>query len=341
MDSFNTAPPSYSPKNILVIRLHSVGDVAITFPYCSALKNTFPGCNIDYLTREDISVMPAALDIFRRAFYIDLTPLESSNPLKKLKKLYRSFRLASVLKTREYDVVIDLQNNRISNIILNRIKPKYFSKFDRLSDLSASERTRNTFKNAGFDIVPRYRMKVNPNLMSKAKDTLIRNGWDISRKIFVLNPAGLWKTRNWQIENYVRLARLISYNHKASFILLGDKRMLEKANYISSYLTRDLINLVDKTTLAEAFAILQFATATISEDSGLMHMSWVSGIPTLTLLGSSRADWTTPNAPHTITLNSSDLDCGDCMSPVCKYNDVHCLTRYSPEYVYDCLKKLL
>ena len=341
MDNFNPVPSGYAPKNILVIRLHSVGDVALTFPYCSSLKKMFPDCNIDYLAREDISVLPASLNIFRQVFYINLEPLESRNIFNKLRKFYRTFKLASALKKIKYDVVIDLQNNRISRTIRKRINPVYFSEFDRFSAQPASVRTENTFKNAGLNIAPLYKMELNARLLSKAKDILIYNGWDRSKQIFVLNPAGLWKTRNWQIENYVRLTSLISYNYKACFIMLGDKRMLEKANYITSYLTRDLINLVDKTTLAEAFAIMQFATAAVSEDSGLMHMAWVSGIPTLTLLGSTRADWTTPAAPHTFTLNSSDLDCGNCMSPKCKYNDVHCLTRYSPEFVYDCLKKLL
>lgn len=341
MDNFNPVPSGYSPKNILIIRIQSVGDVAVTFPYCSSLKNLFPESNIDYLTREDISVLPASLDIFRHVFYLNLRPLESRNVFIRLRKLYRTLRLSSALKKVKYDVVIDLQNNKISRMIRKRINPEYFSEFDKFSGLSASLRTENTFKNAGFALAPSYKMKLNARLLSKAKDILMYNGWDRSKQIFVLNPAGLWKTRNWQIENYVRLAKLVSYNFKACFLLLGDKRMLENAQYISSYLNKNLINLVDKTTLAEAFAVLQFASSFITEDSGLMHMAWVSGIPTLTLLGSTRADWTTPPANHTVTLNSSDLECGNCMSPVCKFNDVHCLTRYSPEYVYDCLKKLL
>lgn len=341
MDSFSSVPSGYSPKNILVIRLHSVGDVAITFPYCSGLKNLYPDCNIDYLTREDISILPASMSIFRQVFYINLQPLESANIFIRLRKFYRTLRIASALKKIKYDVVIDLQNNRISRMVRKKINAKYFSEFDKFSNASASERTGETIRKAGFNIEPSYTMKLDAILLSKAKDILLRNGWDRTRQIFVLNPAGLWKTRNWQIENYVRLARLISYNYKSSFLLIGDKRMLEKSDYITSYLKRDVINLVDKTTLAEAFAVLQFATALITEDSGLMHMAWVSGVPTLTLLGSSRADWTSPVSPHTFTLNSSDLECGNCMSPVCKYNDVHCLTRYSPEYVYDCLKKLL
>ena len=341
MDSFNPLPSGFSPKNILVIRLHSVGDVAVTFPYCKALKNLFPGAGIDYLIRQDISVLPAAMDVFRNVFYINLNPLQSGNVFIKLRKFYRALKLASALKKTKYDAVIDLQNNRISRLIRKRIKAEYFSEFDKFSGISASARTENTFKKAGFNIEPSYGMKLNALLLSKAKDILIRNGWDISRNLFVLNPAGMWKTRNWQIENYVRLAKLISYKFKASFVLLGDNRMHEKSQYISSYLKRDFINLVDKTTLAEAFAILQFATALITEDSGLMHMAWASGIPTLTLLGSSRADWTSPVGPHTFTLDSSDLECGNCMSPVCKYNDVHCLTRYSPEFVFEKLKELL
>ncbi len=341
MDSFNPVPAGYTPKNILIIRLHSVGDVAITLPYCQALKNLFPSSNIDFLVSKDISVLPASLDIFTNVFFLNLVPLKTKNVFIKIRKLYRVLKLSSILKKRHYDVVLDLQNNKVSRIFRKSINPEYLGEFDRYSPLSASARTLNTFIKTGFNIEPSYKLKVNNLLLSKAKDMLLQNGWNKSKKIFLLNPAGLWKTRNWMIENYVRLAKLISYSSSACFLLLGDQRIKEKAEYISSYLKKDVINLVNKTTLAEAFGILQFVSAAVSEDSGLMHMAWVSGIPTIALLGSSRADWTSPAGSHTISLNSSDLECGNCMSPGCKYNDVHCLTRYSPEFVFEKLNKLL
>ncbi|MEQ8424449.1 MAG: glycosyltransferase family 9 protein, partial [Cyclobacteriaceae bacterium] len=96
-----------------------------------------------------------------------------------------------------------------------------------------------------------------------------------------------------------------------------------------------------KTTQLEAFLILRTASFVLSEDSGLMHMSWTQGIPTLALFGSSRKDWSAPLGEFSECLDSSDLECGPCMMEKCKFNDNRCLERYSPEFVLAKAQKLL
>jgi ADP-heptose:LPS heptosyltransferase len=92
---------------------------------------------------------------------------------------------------------------------------------------------------------------------------------------------------------------------------------------------------VDNTTPLQAFAVLQHASFLLSEDSGLMHMAWVSGIPTIALFGSTRSDWSRPLGEHTFFLDSSDLPCGNCMQSICQSGDVRCLTRYTPKMIFD------
>jgi hypothetical protein len=69
-------------------------------------------------------------------------------------------------------------------------------------------------------------------------------------------------------------------------------------------------------TLPEALAIVQRAALVLTEDCGLMHMAWVS-----------------PLGEHSRCLYSGDRPCGACMESACRFGDVHCLTRYSPEDV--------
>jgi len=95
------------------------------------------------------------------------------------------------------------------------------------------------------------------------------------------------------------------------------------------------------TSAAEAFAIIQKADLMVSEDSGLMHMAYISGIPVVGLLGSTRNDWTDPKLPYTRFFHSADLACGNCMKAVCIHGDVRCLSRVSPEMVFEKAKELL
>jgi ADP-heptose:LPS heptosyltransferase len=218
----------------------------------------------------------------------------------------------------------------------------FWGEFDRFSTNAAGDRVLDTFQRTGFESLrPVFRVEVRNDVMVRAENILRKHGWDGTTRLVVLNPAGLWRTRNWPIENYVELANLWLAEERVQFLLLGTGRIDQKALYISHKLPDSTINLVGKTTLAEAFGIVQYTSAVISEDSGLMHMAWVSGIPTLALFGSSRHDWSRPLGEHSLCLHSGDLECGACMKTECKYGDVHCLTRYTAEYVYEKTQKLL
>jgi ADP-heptose:LPS heptosyltransferase len=134
--------------------------------------------------------------------------------------------------------------------------------------------------------------------------------------------------------NYVHFARLWLQHFPGSrFIVLGTSFIADKAAFLKTQIGDRLINLVGRTSTSDAFAVLQHATLIMSDDSGLMHMAWVSGIPTIGLFGSTRSDWSRPLGPHSYLFGSADLACGNCMNSVCRLGDTRCLTRVSPEMV--------
>ncbi|HXB28719.1 MAG TPA: glycosyltransferase family 9 protein, partial [Puia sp.] len=173
-------------------------------------------------------------------------------------------------------------------------------------------------------------------------EVLKKNGWDGISAIVILNPAGAFETRNWPLKNYTDFAKLwLNIFPKTQFLVLGVNAIAAKADYFKTELGDNLINLVNKTLPEEAFAIIQSAKFVLSEDSGLMHMAWVSGIQTLALFGATRSDWARPLGKHADFVDSSDLSCGNCMLEICKYGDNRCITRYSPEFVLTRANALL
>jgi ADP-heptose:LPS heptosyltransferase len=115
--------------------------------------------------------------------------------------------------------------------------------------------------------------------------------------------------------------------------VLGLRGIEARAQTLAAALGDSLLNLAGRTTAPEAMGIVQRAALVLTEDCGLMHMAWTSGVPTLALFGSSRHDWSAPLGPHSRCLHSGDLPCGSCMAAECRFGDVHCLTRYTPERV--------
>jgi heptosyltransferase-2 len=320
---------NFMPRRVLAIRLQAMGDLVITLPYLQHLKKTLPSSSeLDLLTRKEVDAIPKNIQLFDHVYSIG-----GSRNVKK--QLLHTCWLLPKLLLKRYDVVIDLQNNKISRLVRRILMPEAWSSFDRFSPAAAGERTRMAIeavglgKNAissGF----RFMDHVDPFTILK------NNGWDGKSKLVVLNPAGAFPTRNWPLENYIAFATLwLQRFPDSQFLLLGTSFIGSKAAYLKEKLGERMINIINKTTPAEAFAILQHVKLMLSEDSGLMHMAWVSGVPTIALFGSTRSDWSRPLGEHSFFLESSDLPCGNCMQEICRYGDNHCLTRYTAEFVLE------
>jgi|SRR5688572_920191 len=323
------------PKRILAIRLQAMGDVVITLPYLQDLRNNLPASvQIDLLTRDETDPIPRNLILFNKIFSI-----KGKRNLKK-HFLYTILLLPTLL-FRRYDIVLDLQNNKLSQLVRKTLNPSAWVEFDKNSSLPAGERTKRTIEAVGIgtnNLAKKLNLKADLN----AKEILIKNGWDPKKNLVILNPAGVFETRNWPIEYYVSFTKLWLHEFpQTQFLIIGLPFISSKADHLKKHLGEALIAIIGKTSVSEAFAILQHAKLVLSEDSGLMHMSWVSGIPTFTLLGGTRSDWTQPLGKHTDFVDSSDLPCGNCMQEKCKWGDTRCLTRYTPEIIFEKAKALI
>jgi ADP-heptose:LPS heptosyltransferase len=305
-----------------------MGDVTITLPYLQHLRNSLPASTkIDFLTRKECDNIPKDILLFNKVISIG----GGRNFRKQL--LYTYFLLPKLLM-RGYDVVVDLQNNEISEIVRKSIHPSAWSVFDRFSARSAGERTMLTIEAVGLG-----KNEINSDFhFREGFDSIAmlrKNGWNGTSELAVLNPAGAFPTRNWPLKNYVSFAKLWSNEFPGvQFLLLGTSLISSSAVYLKEKLGDQVVAIIGQTTPSQAFSILRHARFVLSEDSGLMHMAWISGIPTLVLFGSTRSDWSRPLGTHSFFLDSSDLPCGNCMQEICRFGDVHCLTRYDPERVF-------
>jgi heptosyltransferase-2 len=324
---------SRKPKKILAIRFQALGDLIITLPYLQSLKESTPCLRIDLLTRANISQIPKNLKTFEKVYSI-------FGRSGKVQFLF-CMLLFPLLLFQKYDVVIDLQNHRISKIIRKLLRAKVWSEFDRSSRILAGERTRFT-----IDSLQISNSSLSTNIQLKNKldieGKLKSKGWRPERSLIILNPAGAFTSRNWPIENYISFAKLwLKRNPSSQFLMLGLNILKPKADQLKKELGNYFIDLIENTSMIEAFVIIKKATLMVSEDSGLMHMSWVQGVPTIALFGSSPSYWASPLGEWSRCFNSADLPCGDCFSKECKFGDVHCLSRYSAEIIIEEAEILL
>ncbi len=316
-----------APRKILAIRFHAVGDVLVTLPACAALRRKYPESQFDMLTSDRCAGIHQAIHLFDTVHSVSLDT-------NRWTRACRTLALAVRLRGEHYDVILDLQRHRTSRLIRKLAQPLAWGEFDRFSPRHALERVMDTFCRTGFPgLLPECKLDVRDEIRDRSLQILLANGWDGSTKLVILNPAGLWPTRNWPLRRYEELAAEWIKEEPVQFLFLGTGGLREKASEICSTLGPRGINLAGKTSLAEVLGIIQYASVVISEDSGLLHMAWVSGLPTVALLGSTRSDWTRPMGVRSRYVGSEDLPCGPCMEATCKFGDVHCMSRHSADTI--------
>ncbi len=323
------------PERVLLMRFHALGDVALTLPCSAWLRETLPDCRIDYLSTAPANDILGASGIFSNVYI-----LESAGG--RLARIAHSVRFAWSARRVRYDIVIDLQRNWPSRLIRRMLHPTAWAEFDRYSPRSAASRTRAAFAEAGLrNARESFMIPIPERLLEAARAILRERGWNGSDPLVVLNPAGLWPSRNWPVQSYVELADLLISHHGVRPVLLGTDRIRDAATALEDAQGTRVINLCGQTDAGLALAVLRHVAALVTEDSGLMHMAWALGKPMVTLFGSSYHTWSAPTGQNVRTLDSGDLPCGACMQPECRYGDTHCLTRWDPAYVASLLGSLL
>jgi heptosyltransferase II len=331
--SLRPLPSDRIPSRILVIRLHAIGDIAVTLPSVVALRQNYPSSTIDLLTTQAGTDLVGALDLFDQVWTIADAGSVG---------LPMDLPMAARLRGRRYDLVIDLQRNRRSRLVRRLSGARWWTEFDRFSPVPAGTRVFTAFLEGGIPgLIPSHRLPFRDQHLRAARLVLQSRGWNEARPLLVLNPAGLWPSRRWRVESYVEAGHLFVERHAGMVLCLGTGRILDAARAMSEALGKRCIVVANETTLAQAFAILALSTGMISDDSGLMHMAWAAGIPTIALFGSTDFRQSAPVGDHVRVLHSGDLPCGACAEANCRFGDTHCLTRYSPENVIAELESLL
>src|SRR5262245_28876290 len=160
---------SEPPARILAIRLQALGDTVLTLPYLNALRRALPDVTLDFLTRREVADIPRNLVLFDRVF-------EIRGGRDRRQILHAATLLPSIL-ARRYDVVIDLQRNRLSRTVRRLSNARAWSEFDRFSPRPARERTRATIEAIGLGS-----LEVFPDLLPRpgfdGAEKLRRAGWN-------------------------------------------------------------------------------------------------------------------------------------------------------------------
>ena len=134
---------------------------------------------------------------------------------------------------------------------------------------------------------------------------------------------------------------LINKGYK--IVILGSDPDREDADRINKYTGNNCIDLTGKTSLMDVAVILKKSRLLVTADSGLMHIAYAVGTPTVSLFGSGIEKKWAPRGKKHIVINNH-LDCSPCTrfgyTPRCK-RGVKCLSSISIDAVTEAVGEIL
>ena len=319
-------------NKILIIRLSSLGDILLTTPVIRAIKKRYPSAKIDFVVKKS----------FEDAV------LYNSN----LSKIYiydkdQTQRLTTELKSRSYDLIIDLQNNFRSRVLTQSLHTatKRFRK-PTLKKLLLVWFKINLLKNLK-SIPQRYAEAANVELDSEGLDLILPNeilqSLDAQKKYIGFCPGAKHNTKRWLPEYFIELGNeLIRRGY--IIILFGGETEKELCDEISNRLSGS-VNLQNNNDLFRIAASMKMCKLIVTNDSGLMHAATAAGVPVVAIFGSTVKEFGfTPYGVKNLILENKSLSCRPCShigKASCPKHHFKCMKEIKPQSVLNELENFL
>jgi ADP-heptose:LPS heptosyltransferase len=206
--------------------------------------------------------------------------------------------LYGAVAARRWDIVVDLRGSALGWLLLAG-KRWTMAKGDK-----DEHRVRQLARRFGLDPPPAPRVWLTPSHARQA-EALLPPG----PPVLAIGPAANWRGKQWRAERFAELARRLTAADGplsgARVAILGAAHEREQAAPLLAALPSSrVIDLVGRTDLLIAAAVLQRCALFIGNDTGLTHIAAASGVPTLALFGPSPIAQYAPWGPCTATVRT-------------------------------------
>ncbi|MFA5005826.1 MAG: lipopolysaccharide heptosyltransferase II [Candidatus Omnitrophota bacterium] len=334
---------------ILVIKFSSAGDIILSTAALRALREKFPAgrYKISFLTGEE------SKDILLRCPYIDeLLVCDLKHKDKGLKGL---MSIAHNLRRNNFDMVIDLQNNRSSHILAffsgcTRRYGYQNSKFGKLlnfgikDDENALDPVSHQFRilhKLGIDLKDNHLELWPTEEDQRYIDSFLNAAWlSENQKIVGINISASprWASKSWPQEYILKLCEELGLlDIRVVFTGTGQDALYANmlANTVSS---SKIINLCGKTTINQLAALIKKCAVYLSADSAPLHIASAMKTPFIGLFGPTDPERHIPPGEDCIVIKK-DLKCSPCYRPKCSRKK--CMYGITPQEVLEAIKKLI
>lgn len=336
-------------NKIAIFNTAYLGDIILSFFLAQEIKNIHPKCKITFITTPNVKdILPLIKAVDSALFY----------DKRKDDKGFAGFRkIASKMRKCDFEILLVPHRSLRSTLISFFSKPVISVSFKNssLSFLysksveylfSQHEIERNLelltpfeeFQQGGK--VPRVETNFPEYFVQKV---LSKTEIDLfSQRIVSIAPGSVWKTKQWSIEGFIKVARYLSSKNYI-VTLIGGQSDFEICKYISE--NSNSLNLAGKLNLGESLYIIKSSVLLITNDSSPTHLASLVECPTITIFGPTIPGFGFyPRAPLSKVLQVDNLQCRPCSMHgynKCPLKHHKCMLNISAEQVIAAAKSIL
>lgn len=329
-------------KKILIMRWGSMGDVAI----CSAVINDI--CKHFSNVEIHLNVEPP----WDKLFQGDNRFAKVHNmKVRKAPRLSSTRAWLSMLRRENFDLIIDLQRNDRSMILLNLarllgIAPKYRigTKSGFAYNLPAppygeKAHALNIMRAAAIGLGVECQtdqpiLNISEDYQQSAETLLQEYGLQ-TKSFAILVPGSSLSgaKKRWGVKNYTAMAELFFEQGVESCAILGGPDEIELCSQLADSIGEKAVNLCGKTQLLEIPVIAERAQYMVSNDTGTAHLAAAADIAMVVICGPTDASRVHPIGKRVATLQAP-MEC------FAQHPAEQCMAKVSPSQVWQALENL-
>ncbi|MDD4889726.1 MAG: lipopolysaccharide heptosyltransferase I [Phycisphaerae bacterium] len=286
-------------RRILIIKPSALGDVVHGLPVLHGLRTAYPDAHIAWMIR------PAYADVIRGHRELDEIIDFDRKHFGRMLWSWRSARdfclWVGDLARRKFDLVVDLQGLLRTGIFSwfslarRRIGPAnarecswlFYNQRVRSAPgvVHAVDRNYLFAVPLGFDSVPpTFELPIGQPARDSVRARLMDAGLPPGRPFAVLAPGASYESKRWPADRFARVAEHLA-DRGITPVLSGAPNEAAIAAQVRQASRAPLVDLVGRTNVKEAMALLENATVVVSNDSGPMHLAAALGRPLVAIFG--------------------------------------------------------
>ncbi|MBF0493781.1 MAG: lipopolysaccharide heptosyltransferase II [Candidatus Omnitrophica bacterium] len=334
-------------KKILVFKLSSLGDIILSIPSLRAIRKKFPEGVIKVMVDKRFK------DVLENVPCINGTiPVDLNGEHKGMNLL----KLAKEVRAQDFDISLDLQNNRKSHVLayLGAIpvragfsSRKWSFLLNRKAHLPEKpmdpvEHQLLVLKNIGIGRIDKelelWTRTENDEWVEKF---LLDNWIQKDQKIvgFSMSASEKWKSKNWPSASFQELAAMLGEEKSIRVVLLGSAEQSKVAEDITSKLKTKPVNAVGLTDIGRFISLVKKCSLVVTGDSASMHVAAAVKTPFVALFGPTDPKRHAPFFRNSEIIRRK-IKCSPCYKGTCTVG-YKCMAQIRPREVFGAVTRLM